>query len=255
MILQDCHIHLLDAGNSGRAVLESARKRGIGRFFCNSASPADWAAVKELASSENDIVPFYGIHPWYCDEISARWEEDLEKLLADAKACIGEIGLDRSERRVDSFESQRMVFRRQLDIAAGMHKPFTIHCVKAWDALLEELRVRSPFTAPFIAHRFTGSVDVAAQLLKLGAYLSFSPSLLDENSLRSRAVFAGVPAERLLFETDYPYLPGYRSGVYPDSNEYFSALDALYRRSAVLRGVAIEEFSSRVWDNGTVFVH
>ncbi len=256
-MLQDAHIHIQDAGPEGEKILRGAARNGVGRFFCNGATPSDWEAVKSLSRSCDGVVPFFGVHPWYIDEAVPDWEKTLAGYLSDTAARIGEIGLDRAKRGI-SFERQLEVFRTQLDIASEMQRPFTVHCVQAWDALLQELHRRVPragHKTPFIIHWFSGSPEVAGDLVKLGAYISFSPRLIDAVGGKQEESFRQVPADRILLETDYPYMPGAPSGVMTDAQSYFSTLHSLYKGAAALKGMREDEFTRRVWDNGTVFVY
>jgi len=254
-MLQDAHIHLQDARPEAARILRDSPARGVGRFFCNGSSPSDWDGVKAFAGSYGSVVPFYGVHPWYADEAGSGWEEDLRARLASGNSCIGEIGLDRARKSVD-FGKQLGIFGRQLDIAFETAKPFAVHCVQAWETLLGELSSRDNRRCPpFIVHWFSGSPEVAAELTRLGAYISFSPRLLDEGAEKHRGSFVKVPLERILLETDYPYTPGAGKGEAAPPEEYFRTLEALYAAAANLRGISGEEFTKKVWDNGTVFVH
>lgn len=253
-MLRDAHIHLQDAKGFGEKILLASSARGVGEFFCNGSAPSDWSAVKGLADRFDSVVPFFGVHPWYLDEAGEGWEKALRTYINGPRAGIGEIGLDRAKRK-SKPEDQEAIFRRQVEIAIERDLPFTIHCVRAWEALLNELirqkfdRRRSP---PFIVHWFSGSPETALELAKLGAYISFSPRLIDDISGRERESFLRLPAERVLLETDYPYMPGVRE---PGVEDYFSTLESLYRYAAKLKGMREDEFIKTVWNNGTVFVH
>lgn len=252
-MLQDAHIHLQDARDEARHILDEAPGNGVGRFFCNGSAPSDWEEVRGLAGSHETVVPFFGMHPWHIDEAGEGWERRLEGYLEDGSSRVGEIGLDKARRGI-SFERQVEVFRAQLDIAARTGKPFAVHCVRAWDALLAELAARIAGRVPFMVHWFSGSPETAAELVKAGAYISFSPRLLDESAEKQRAVFGRVPLDRILLETDYPYMPGVAAGETPAAEAYFAALRGLYESAALLKNMAADEFAGKVWDNGTVLV-
>lgn len=253
-MLQDAHIHLQDAGDEARRILEEAAANGVGRFFCNGSAPSDWKEVRALAASFKSVVPFFGIHPWYINDAGAGWESGLEEYLRDGTSRVGEIGLDKA-RRTMNFERQTDMFRRQLEIVVRMKRPFAVHCVQAWEALIAELARYNTGRIPFIVHWFSGSPEVALELIKAGGYISFSPRLLDEGAEKHRASFARVPADRMLLETDYPYMPDAKKGQIAGACEYFSTLRSLYECAARLKGMDAGEFEQKVWDNGTVFVH
>ncbi len=253
-ILQDAHIHLQDSGAETEKILSAAKARRVGRFFCNGTSADDWPDVKSLAESHDEVIPFFGVHPWFADSTRSGWEDLLVKYLSLPGACVGEIGLDKSKTSVD-FETQRRVFRRQLDIAVELNKPFAVHCVQAWDVLTEEIAARKYEDLRFMVHWFSGSPELAAGLIKLGAYISFSPRLLYERALKHRASFAATPADKILLETDYPYLPDAVEGQIEVAEKYFEWLGSLYGIASRLKNMDQEEFEQKVWGNGTVFLH
>ncbi|MFA6079789.1 MAG: TatD family hydrolase, partial [Candidatus Omnitrophota bacterium] len=170
-MLQDAHIHLHDSGVEAGHILAGARSQGVGRFFCNSASPRDWPEVKALAGAHKNVIPFFGIHPWHAGEAVEGWDVELIKHLTIPGACIGEIGLDAAKKNIE-FEIQREVFARQLDIAAEFKKPFAVHCVQSWDILLKEIGARRKNMPAFMVHWFSGSPEIAAELIKMGGYIS-----------------------------------------------------------------------------------
>jgi TatD DNase family protein len=255
-MLQDAHIHLQDAGEEGARIIVGAEGRGIDRFFCNGSGPSDWEAVRYLASSSDKVLPFYGLHPWYVEEAGAGWYDELKRYLAMPGSAIGEIGLDKVRRNID-FAKQSDAFRAQLALAVEYSKPFAVHCVQAWEPLISELRragIGDGSGPPFIVHWFSGSVSVGLEIVKAGGYLSFSPRISDTFAEKQREALASVPEERMLLETDYPYMPGANKLRAVSADEYFSALEELYQKAADLRGVDAGYLAQRVWDNGTVFV-
>lgn len=253
-MFQDAHIHLQNGGLQTAKILSDAREQRCGRFFCNGSAPSDWNEVRDLAASSGTIVPFYGVHPWYVDEARDGWDAALLERLKDPKARIGEIGLDSAKKELD-INKQREVFSRQIDIAVETGRSFAVHCVHAWEMLVEELDMRKGKLPGFMIHWFSGSPEVARELVRRGAYLSFSPRLLYERAKRHRAAFDAVPLERILLETDYPYLPDAVSGDAETADKYFEWLKALYGIAAHLKSTDEESFIDKVWENGTIFLH
>lgn len=253
-MLQDAHIHLQNASTEAMRIIDGASARDIGRFFCNGTAPSDWDDLSTLARSSEKVIPFYGVHPWYCAEADDGWDVALRQNLANPLACIGEIGLD-SVHDGPGIIRQREIFTRQLDIAFEMKRPFAVHCVQAWDTLLEELRLRGAGGQAFMIHWFSGSPEIAAELVRRGAYLSFSPRLLYARAKKHRAAFDATPVERILLETDYPYLPDAVTDDIAPAEKYFEWLTALYGYSARLKSMDEKSFIDKVWENGTIFLH
>jgi TatD DNase family protein len=253
-MLQDAHVHLQDVepGSGLGYILSRAREHGVGRFFCNAAAPSDWEAVRAIAGGRDDVVPFFGIHPWHADEAADGWDEKLLAYLGTPGSKVGEIGLDRAKRGTD-FELQKKIFGKQLEIARKLRRPFVVHCVDAWGPLMEMLRGSEVKGIPFIVHWFSGSRDIAAELIKLGGYISFSSRLTETGAEKTISAFKDVPVGRILLETDFPYMAGVPKDKTPTVEMYFQSLSALYGCAARLKDMEEREFAETVWENGTAF--
>lgn len=146
-------------------------------------------------------IPFYsmGIHPLYIDE--NRLESDFqivaEKLALTECLALGECGLDK--RSETSFEIQQSVFERQLALAEKHQKPVVIHCVAAFQELIEIMK-RLKICVPMIVHGFSKKIELAKQLIDNGIYVSFGKNLLRNPELES--VFQNIPNDKFLLETD-----------------------------------------------------
>ena len=146
-------------------------------------------------------IPFYsmGIHPLYIDE--NRLESDFqivaEKLALTECLALGECGLDK--RSETSFEIQLSVFERQLALAEKHQKPVVIHCVAAFQELIE-IKKRLKICVPMIVHGFSKKIELAKQLIDNGIYVSFGKNLLRNPELES--VFQNIPNDKFLLETD-----------------------------------------------------
>jgi TatD DNase family protein len=246
----DAHVHLQDIKQDVGSLLEYAENNDVGLLFCNATSPEDWGVVLELAAENAEVIPFIGIHPWYIDKAGAGWEQILQaKLLENKRAGIGEIGLDRFKKELD-FEKQKKIFGKQLEIAAKIQRPVVIHCVKAWGALIEILRNHELDNIPFIMHRFSGSIEIMEELIKLDAYFSFSTELFDNNKIKT--IFGHVPVERIFLETDLPYMKKCNNN---DPECYIDSILSLYKHAADLKGLSEEELKGIIWENGEIFSH
>ncbi|HEY1197079.1 TatD family hydrolase [Flavobacterium sp.] len=157
--------------------------------------------VNQYPKDFDSNIPFYsiGIHPWYIDE--NRLETDLkiieEKLQLENCLSIGECGLDK---RIEvPLDLQISVFEKQLELAEKFRKPVVIHCVAAFQEVIE-IKKNKKITVPMIIHGFSKNKQVAEQLIKAGFYLSFGKYLLKNPDLES--VFRDVPNDQFFLETD-----------------------------------------------------
>ena len=157
--------------------------------------------VNQYPQEFDASIPFYsiGIHPLYIDE--SRLESDFkivdEKLALSECLALGECGLDK--RSETSFEVQQTVFERQLALAEKYRKPVVIHCVAAFQELIE-IKKRLKIKVPMIVHGFSKKIELAKQLIDNGFYVSFGKNLLRNPELES--VFKSIPNDRFLLETD-----------------------------------------------------
>lgn len=157
--------------------------------------------VNQYPQEFDASIPLYsiGIHPLYIDE--NRLESDFkiveEKLVLPECLALGECGLDK--RSETPFELQQSIFERQLALAEKFNKPVVIHCVAAFQELIE-IKKRLKISVPMIVHGFSKKVELAKQLIDNGFYVSFGKNLLRNPELES--VFQSIPNDRFLLETD-----------------------------------------------------
>ncbi|WP_395059326.1 TatD family hydrolase [Flavobacterium sp.] len=157
--------------------------------------------VNQYPQDFDEKIPFYsiGIHPWYINE--TRLESDLviiqEKLQLQNCLALGECGLDK---RIEiSMDIQTQVFEKQLSLAIKYKKPVILHCVSAYQEIIE-IKKRLQVQVPMIIHGYSKNEQVAKSLLDNGFYLSFGKYLLRNPELES--VFKFVPYDRFFLETD-----------------------------------------------------
>ncbi|MBF2709823.1 TatD family hydrolase [Flavobacterium soyangense] len=157
--------------------------------------------VNQYPQEFDTEIPFYsiGIHPWYIDD--NRLQKDLEiiesKLQERNCLALGECGLDK---RIEiQFDLQQSVFEKQLILAEKYQKPVVIHCVAAFQEVIE-IKKKLKMTVPMIIHGFSKNEKVAKQLIGNGFYISFGKYLLLNPELES--VFKNIPNDRFFLETD-----------------------------------------------------
>lgn len=157
--------------------------------------------VNQYPQDFDASIPFYsiGIHPWYIkeDQIDTDLKIIEEKLQTKNCLALGECGLDK---RIEiPLEQQIMVFEKQLALAEKYNRPVVIHCVAAFQQVIE-IKKRLKISVPMIIHGFSKNSQIASQLIKEGFYISFGKYLLKNPDLE--AVFQNVPNDRFFLETD-----------------------------------------------------
>ena len=244
----DTHAHY-DSGafNADRfEVLSALREEGVGLVVNPGCDVPSSRMAVELAERFDHVYAAVGIHPGDCEGAG---EAELEAIRALAKhekvVAIGEIGLDYYWDTNPPKEFQQHIFRRQIELALEVNLPVCIHDREAHgDSLsivLEYPALRGVF------HCFSGSPEMAQELLKRGWYLGFDGPITYKNARRSPEVVAVTPLERMVIETDAPYLtPVPFRGKRNDSRHLSYVIDTL----AQWKGVSAQEMERITWENG-----
>lgn len=212
--LIDSHCHLPDNAYTGDllAVLQRAREAGVIGLLVVGTSPSDWQSYLDLVSHGPQLRVALGFHPNSAKEYSPKTFERLRSLI-DANrttvVALGEIGLD-FFRDWATPEEQRPLLQMQLDLAAELDLPVVLHCRAAEKELLETLRQRKDEGKKAVRgvwHSFTGQAEEARAAVEIGLHIAFNGILTYPKAQNVRDAARVVPAERLLLETDAPYLP------------------------------------------------
>lgn len=157
----------------------------------------------QLADTYDWFYAAAGIHPGNVEELPEDYQAQLKEILGHPKAvAVGEIGLDYhydSEHK----ELQKRVFREQMALAAELDLPVIIHSREATADTLEIVR---EFPANGVVHCFSGSAETAAELVKLGYYIGFTGVVTFHNAQKAKKAAEAIPMDRLLLETDAPYM-------------------------------------------------
>jgi TatD DNase family protein len=202
-----CHLDFPDFAAERDAIVERARERGIGRLLTISTKVHKFPEIRAIAESYEDVFCSVGTHPHYADKEPDITTADLVALTAHPKVvAIGEAGLDYF-RNNSSVEGQERGFRRHIAAARETGLPLVIHAREADDdiaRILEEESAKGAF--PFVLHCFTGGQDLASRGVALGGYVSFSGVITFKKNEALRAVAASLPSDRILVETDAPFL-------------------------------------------------
>ena len=206
----DSHCHLDDSQfDSDRdSVIERARAACLKYMLAigTGNGPPDLGAAVRLAESHPEIFATVGVHPNDAPKVSSETFKNLEDLLHHSKVkALGEIGLD--YHWGVPKEVQHPIFVRQLELAASLHVPVVIHTRDAWADTIETLRTHWASTRlPCIMHCFTGNPEQARECLELGFYLAFGGVATFPKATEIREAARIAPLDRLLIETDSPYL-------------------------------------------------
>jgi TatD DNase family protein len=202
-----CHLDFPDFAAERDAIVARAREQGIVRLVTISTKVHKFPEIRTIAESYDDVFCSVGTHPHYADKEPEITTANLVKLTNDPKVvAIGEAGLDYF-RNNSSVEGQERGFRRHIAAARETGLPLVIHARDADDDIaniLEEESAKGAF--PFVLHCFTGGPDLAKRGVALGGYVSFSGVITFKKSEALRAVAADLPADRILVETDAPFL-------------------------------------------------
>lgn len=243
MKLIDSHCHLDDEQFAADrdAVIERALAAGVGAMLAigTGNGPPDLEAAIRLAGRYPGIYATVGVHPHEASKCGPETLERLRELARHPKViAVGEIGLD-YHYDFSPRDVQRNVFIEQLRLAEGAGQPIVIHTREAWDDTLSILREHAS-QAGGIMHCFTGGPKEAEQALELNFHLSFGGVLTFPKAESVRNAAAVVPEDRLLIETDAPYLaPVPHRGK---RNEPAYVLETV-RKLAQIRGVTVEHIA------------
>ena len=207
-----CHLQADRFGADVELVLGGARLAGVERILVPGWDPASCRQAIELVDRFPWLDAAVGVHPHDAARVDDDDWQELARLAVDPRVvAIGETGLD-YDRVHSPILAQLANLRRNLRLAVETGKPAILHCRsaegerEAQDALLTELRAFAAQPPPVVIHSFSGPVDYAEAMLGLGAAISFSGLVFRRGEEASADVARLVPADRLLIETDSPFL-------------------------------------------------
>lgn len=244
-MLFDSHAHIDDAKfDDDRAqVLSGLRRSGVGLMINAASDIRSSLESMRLAETYDNVYFAAGIHPQEADKASERDFAELERILEHPKCvAIGEIGLDYHYDE-PAREVQRAVFYRQLKLSAAKSMPVVIH---DRDAHAECLQAVKDTGARGVFHCFSGSAQTAAELVDLGFYISFSGVITFKNAKRAVEAAKAVPMDRILIETDSPYLAPEPFRGRRNEPKY---VEYVARKLAEVKGVSFEDISSETFSN------
>lgn len=234
----DTHAHLYACADSPAELVDRARAAGVDRILEVGAWPDSWAEVADFCAATEGVFPILGIHPHDAGEADP---SRLERLRELDPVAVGETGLD-YYRDYAPRDSQRQLFQAHLAVAEELGKPVVIHC-RAAEA--DVARALADFDGTIVLHCFS-SPGLLQPALERGYYVSFAGNVTYRNADELRTAARAIPADRLLAETDAPYLaPEPRRGRPNEPANVVHTVAAL----AETRGEDPGELAARIDEN------
>ena len=247
--LVDSHAHLdgRQFANDLNEVIERAVQTGVNTILTIGCDLESSRASVDLALRYSGVYASVGVHPHDASTLDRELLDELERMAeaVDKVVAIGEIGLDfyrdRSPRDI-----QRAAFRKQVRLARKLGKPVIVHDRDAHEEVLQILREENAAEVGGVLHCFSGDIAFAYDALELGFFLGVDGPITYPNAHGLRSIFGEVPLDRILLETDCPYLaPQARRGK---RNEP-AYLTIIAEKIAAIKGVAVEKVARITSDN------
>ena len=252
-MLFDTHAHY-DSGafNADRMeVLASMPEQGVELILNPGCDLETSRTAVSLANAFDFVYAAVGVHPSDCETYTDQVEEELRALAADPKVkAIGEIGLDYYWKDNAPAEVQKAVFRRQMELARQLKLPVIIHDREAHRDCLEIVKEFPDVTGVY--HCYSGGIEDAKTLVKMGWMLSFTGVVTYKNARKSLEVLEMLPMDRIMIETDSPYLtPEPFRGKRNDSSKVRYVAETIAR----VKGLDVDEVIRLTTENGKRFFH
>ncbi len=225
-------------------VLSSLKSKGVGLILLAGCTLNRSCAISELTKKYDFVFGSAGVHPIDCISEDKDYLDKLALLFKENKklVAVGEIGLD-YHYDTSPPALQKKFLEEQLELAKKLNKPVIIHSREATADMLGILKEYKP---KGVVHCFSGSVETAKQVLDLGMYIGFTGVVTFANAAKAKKSAEYVPLDRLLIETDCPYMaPVPYRGQRCDSSMLSSVAEVL----AQIKGVSKEEIIERTYNN------
>lgn len=248
LIDSHCHLDRIDLSpyqNDFSTFMQQTRQVGVDHMLCVSIDLESYPDMLALVLPHEDISVSVGVHPNDFDRHEPTVADLLELASHPRNVAIGETGLDffRSE---GDLEWQRQRFRTHIQAAKEAHKPLVIHTRDAREETLRIMTEEKASQAGGVLHCFTENWEMASAALDMGFYISFSGIVTFKNAQELRDVAARVPLDRLLIETDAPYLAPTPHRGKPNEPKY---VYLVAETIAELRGMDTEDLAAQTSQN------
>ena len=240
------HLHFPDFTTDLAEVMTRARAAGVRRMVTIGTDAETSRAAVAIAERDPDVWASVGLHPHDAEAGDEALFAELERLAASPRVvALGEMGLD-FFRNLSPRPAQEAAFRRQIALARRLRKPVVVHCRDAHADTLAILAEERVSDVGGIMHCFSGDVEIARRCLDLGLLVSLAGPVTYPNARALPDVARFVPADRLVVETDCPYLP---PQPYRGKRNEPSYLVITAARVADLRKESIDELGPRMAEN------
>jgi TatD DNase family protein len=251
--LIDTHAHLSFDGLAGQVddVLERSRNAGVNGWITVSTEPADFNKVADLCTRFQRLWGTAGIHPHHAKDVNDQhFEQLIELAKSDQIVAIGETGLD-FHYNFSKQQAQKQIFRRQLQIAINYDMPIIVHCRNAFKDTLDILDEFDTSALKVVFHCHSGPAEQTAILIERGYYISFTGIVTFKNADEARKAAQTVPLERMMLETDCPFMspePFRKQRINEPALMVHTAA-----KLAEIKGMQLEEFARIVTQNSVQF--
>lgn len=224
-------------------VLSAMPQKGVGRIMNVASDIESCITTPKLAEQYDFVYATVGIHPHTASTLDHSVLDLMARQAANPKVrAIGEIGLDYYY-DLSPRDQQVEAFIKQLEFAHDLKMPVVIH---SRDAHQETLDILKKYRPTGIVHCFSGSAELAEEMVKLGLYIGFTGVVTFQNAKKALLAAAATPLDRLLIETDCPYMaPVPHRGERCDS----SMLTLVAAKLAEIKGISTEQLLAATWDN------
>ncbi|MCK4776862.1 MAG: TatD family hydrolase [Actinomycetia bacterium] len=247
MILFDSHAHLdIYKQKETGFIINNADLVGVKFILSIGDGVESSLKTLELSKESKNIFAACGIHPHDAQSSTDEDLEELEKIIKEkAVVAVGETGLD-FFKNYSPEEKQINLFKRHIEVARRRKKPLIVHCRDAYDKTLEILKKENAYEPGVIFHCYSGSLEIARKLFNENCYFSAAGPLTFQNAYKLREIFTKIPLEKILIETDCPYLSPHplRGKRNEPANLVYTA-----KKLAEIRSIKMEELSKILFQN------
>jgi len=242
----DTHCHLDKLDSTPEKAVKQAKQEGVGTMVTISINEESFDFVSIAVKQFNDVYGSLGLHPHDAKEFKPSLETSIRKIVQANKKiiAIGETGLDYHYMN-SSSKDQQYAFRKQLQIAFELNLPVILHTRKAEDDTISILK-EIPVPALGVAHSFTSSLKMAKSLLDMGWYLGINGIVTFKNAQDLRDIVRWIPLERLLLETDSPFLAPVPYRGHPNKPANIPVIASFI---AKLRNIPTENLAEKTLEN------